>query len=80
MDKSQTPRPRPGECRSDLGANDTLQLSESSMNFIKRHSLMDWAVQASRRVGGARAVRCIPQKLDRMIIIYTALVMVVFPT
>ena len=60
MDKSQTPRPRPGECRRDLGANDTLQLSESSMNFIKRHSLMDWAVQASRRVGLGVPVRCTP--------------------
>ena len=26
-------------------------MSESSMNFIKRHSLTDWAVQSSRRDG-----------------------------
>ena len=26
-------------------------LRESSMNFIKRHSLMDWAVQSSRKEG-----------------------------
>ena len=39
MSKSQIPDPRPGLCY-----NDTYELPESSLNFIKHHSLMDWAV------------------------------------
>ena len=57
LDRSQTPRPRPGKCHSGgrgeeaAEAADNTTLSESSMNFVKRHSLMDWAVQSSRKDG-----------------------------
>ena len=40
--KSQIPDPRPGLCY-----NDSYTLPESSLNFIKRHSLMDWSVPSS---------------------------------
>ena len=40
--RSQIPDPRPGLCY-----NDTFTLPESSLNFIKRHSLMDWSVPSS---------------------------------
>ena len=56
LDRSQTPRPRPGKCHAGgrgeaAEAADNTTLSESSMNFIKRHSLTDWAVHSSRRDG-----------------------------
>ena len=50
MSKSQIPSPRPGLCY-----NDTFTLPESSLNFIKRHSLMDWAVPGA--TGGPVFVR-----------------------
>ena len=40
--RSQIPEPRPGLCY-----NDSYTLPESSLNFIKRHSLMDWSVPTS---------------------------------
>ncbi len=47
LDRGQVPSPRPGQCR--MQENTTL--SESSLNFIKRHSMMDWAVPSSRTNG-----------------------------
>jgi semaphorin 6 len=40
--RSQIPDPRPGLCY-----NDTFTLPEASLNFIKRHSLMDWSVPST---------------------------------
>lgn len=44
MSKSQIPEPRPGLCNVN-GQN----LPERNMNFIKRHSLMDWAVESGTK-------------------------------
>ena len=52
LDRSHTPHPRPGKCHAGRrGEANNATLSESSMNFVKRHSLMDWAVQSSRKDG-----------------------------
>ena len=40
--KSQIPEPRPGLCHKN-----TPNLPEANLNFIKRHSLMDWAVKSA---------------------------------
>ena len=40
--KSQIPVPRPGLCHQN-----TQNLPEANLNFIKRHSLMDWAVEGA---------------------------------
>lgn len=39
--KGQVPEPRPGLC-----SNDSTQMPEHNLNFIKRHSLMDWSVNS----------------------------------
>lgn len=44
MSRSQIPEPRPGIC-----SNDSLSLSEANLNFVKRHSLVDWAVQGATK-------------------------------
>lgn len=46
MSKSQIPEPRPGICASDPKNQD---MSENSLNFIKRHSLMDWSVMSATK-------------------------------
>ena len=40
--KSQIPQPRPGLCHQN-----TQRLPEGNLNFIKRHSLMDWSVEGA---------------------------------
>jgi hypothetical protein len=42
VDRGQVPVPRPGQCNTEVNA------TESSMNFIKRHSLLDRAVPNSQ--------------------------------
>ena len=44
MSKSQIPEPRPGLC-SVNGQN----LPENNLNFIRRHSLMDWSVKSATK-------------------------------
>lgn len=44
MSKSQIPDPRPGICNNNGGHG-----SENNMNFIRRHSLMDWAVPGATK-------------------------------
>ncbi|TRY67923.1 hypothetical protein TCAL_15816 [Tigriopus californicus] len=42
--KNQVPEPRPGLC-----SNDSTRMPEHNLNFIKRHSLMDWSVNSKSR-------------------------------
>ena len=44
--KSQVPNPRPGICHTadNMYNNKTLTTEEQGLNFIRRHSLMDWSI------------------------------------
>ena len=46
MSKSQIPEPRPGVCNGDGGPIST---PENQLNFIRRHSLLDWAVPGATK-------------------------------
>jgi hypothetical protein len=62
MPKSRTPSPRPGSCQSNESA-----ISESSLNFLKHHTLLDESVggvtpfplYVKASMSGKRKVSCL---------------------